>query len=127
MRLLVDTNRYAAVIGHDASLYSGWQDADEVWLSIITVGELLAGFALGSRRQENEQRLAHLLDVQGVGVLIPDRNTAEQYAAIHAALRRGGTPIPTNDVWIAALALQHGLTLDTADAHFQQISGRKFA
>jgi tRNA(fMet)-specific endonuclease VapC len=127
MRLLIDTNRYAAVIGRDASLYAQWQDADEVWLSVITVGELLAGFALGSRRQENEQRLAHLLDVQGVGVLAADRTTAERYAQIRATLKRAGTPTPTNDVWIAAQALQHELTLDSSDAHFRYIPGLKFA
>lgn len=125
MRLLIDTNRYAEVIGRDASLVSYWQSIDEAWLSLVTIGELLAGFALGTRQQANERRLMDLLELQGVGVLIPDLNTARRYAEIQAALRRQGTPIPTNDAWIAAQALQHDLTLDSRDEHFRHVPGLK--
>jgi tRNA(fMet)-specific endonuclease VapC len=125
MRLLIDTNRYSAVIGREESSFAHWQDAEELWLSLIAIGELLSGFAIGSRRAENEQRLAELLNLQNVGVLIPDMETARRYAGIQAALRRRGTRIPTNDVWIAAQALQHDLALDTRDAHFHHVPGLK--
>ena len=125
MRLLVDTNRYAAIVGRNTGDYAAWQCADEVWLSLITVGELLAGFAAGARRRENEERLDLLLNVQGVGVLQPDLATARWYAQINADLKRQGSPIPTNDIWIAAAALQHNLTLDTRDEHFRKVPGLK--
>jgi predicted nucleic acid-binding protein len=125
MRLLIDTNRYAAIIGRDVSRFSHWQEAEELWLSLITIGELLTGFAIGTRRQENEQRLAQLLELQGVGVLIPDMEAARRYADVRAVLQRQGTKIPSNDVWIAAQAIQHDLTLDTHDAHFRYVPGLK--
>ena len=125
MRLLIDTNRYAAIVGRGTFSFSHWQDAEEVWLSVITLGELLAGFAQGSRRLENEERLNVLLNLQGVGVLTPDMETARRYAEIQLSLRRQGTQIPTNDVWIAALALQYDLTLDSLDQHFRHVPGLK--
>jgi predicted nucleic acid-binding protein len=125
MRLLVDTNRYATVIGADDSQFPRWQDASEVWLSLITIGELLTGFALGSRREENESRLAQLVETQGVGVLLPDLQSAYRYAEVCSHLRKQGALIPTNDIWIAAQALQHDLTLDSLDEHFRRVPGLK--
>jgi len=121
----VDTNRFADLAANDPVAHELLQRATEVWFSIITVGELLAGFSQSARRIENEQRLAELLDRQGVGVLALDRRTAEMYAMVWQSLRRQGTPIPTNDIWIAAQALQHDLTLDTRDAHFQHVAQLK--
>lgn len=63
------------------------------------------------------------MNAQGVGVLTPDLETAKIYARVHRELRQQGRPIPTNDMWIAAQALQHGLALDTRDVHFQQVAG----
>ncbi|MBA3481027.1 MAG: type II toxin-antitoxin system VapC family toxin [Pirellulales bacterium] len=123
MRLLVDTNRYAAVIGVDGSSFPHWQDATEVWLSLITIGELLTGFALGSRQQENERRLSQLIETQGVGILPISESTSRRYAEIQSFLRRQGTQIPSNDAWIAAQALEHDLMLDTLDHHFRRIPG----
>ena len=123
MRLLLDTNRYTDLVAHDLDVSERIQRADEVFLSLITVGELLAGFSLGSKRQRNEDRLRQLFDSQRVGLLLPDGTTAQFYAEVSSQLRRRGTPIPTNDMWIAAQALQYGLALDTRDVHFQQVPG----
>lgn len=125
MRLLLETNRYGDLVAQDLAVVARVQQASEVWLSLITVGELLAGFAHGSRQQANEQQLQQLLALQGVGLLLLDHGTARRYAEVSAHLRRQGTPIPTNDIWIAAQALQHQLTLDTRDGHFHQVPGLK--
>ena len=82
MRLLVDTNRFADLAASDQLARERLQQATEIWLSVITIGELLAGFSQGRRRKENEQRLAELLDQQGVGVLHIDSNTPRNYAQV---------------------------------------------
>ncbi len=125
MRLLVDTNRFADLVANDRQSHERLQQASEVWLSVITIGELLAGFSQGRRRKQNEQRLAELMELQGVGVLSVNQEAANLYANIWQSLRRAGTPIPTNDIWIAAQALQHDLILDTKDAHFNHVQGLK--
>ena len=127
MRLLVDTNRFADLTANHLFAHELLQQASEVWFSVITVGELLAGFAQGKYRRQNQSRLAQLLNLQGVGVLPIDRETAEMYATVWHALRRQGTPIPTNDIWIAAQALQLDLTLYTRDGHFEQVPRLKLA
>jgi tRNA(fMet)-specific endonuclease VapC len=123
MRLLVDTNRYVVIVGNKRESVEYLCQAEEVWLSLITVGELLAGFAMGTQREFHEQRLEEAINAQGVGVLTPDVETARIYAQVHRELRQQGRPIPTNDMWIAAQALQYGLTLDTRDGHFQHVPG----
>jgi tRNA(fMet)-specific endonuclease VapC len=85
------------------------------------VAELRAGFSLGKRAAENERVLRRFLLKEGVGVLYADDQTTHHYAAIFRQLRRQGTPIPTNDLWIAALVLQHSLTLHARDRHFDQL------
>jgi tRNA(fMet)-specific endonuclease VapC len=123
MKLLIDTNRYGDLVANDLDATARLQNADEAWISAISVGELLGGFELGSKSADNRARLSSFLGVQGVGVLTVDDTTAERYGVIFAELRRAGTPIPTNDIWIAALAIQHNLVLDTRDAHFQHVAG----
>jgi tRNA(fMet)-specific endonuclease VapC len=117
----VDTNRFADLAANNRAAHERLQTASEVWISVITVGELRAGFASGTRRAENERRLEQLLGLQGVGLLLVDRETTEFYASIWQVLRRNGTKIPHNDAWIAAQALQHDLILDSRDAHFQLV------
>lgn len=118
MRLLVDTNRFADLAANNRRAHERLQYAAELWFSVITLGELRAGFTRGTRSHENEQRLTQLLELQGVGVLLLDRDTTALYAEVWKHLSKIGRKIPTNDVWIAAKALQHDLTLDTNDAHF---------
>jgi predicted nucleic acid-binding protein len=125
VRLLVDTNRFADLTANDRQAHDRLQQASEIWLSVVTIGELLAGFSQGNRRKANEERLGELLQLQGVGVLLLDLDSARYYAKTWQALRRKGTPIPTNDIWIAAQALQHNLSLDTSDSHFQHVPGLK--
>ena len=95
--------------------------ADEVWVSPVVLGELQAGFRRGSCRRENEEALQRFLDSPNVRVLRIEQETAECYGEIQASLRKAGTPIPTNDIWIAASAMQHGLRVVTTDAHFRLV------
>jgi tRNA(fMet)-specific endonuclease VapC len=87
----------------------------------IVLGELRTGFLLGSQRNENEKKLAHFLAHPMVEVLSVDLESGRLYAEIMVSLREAGTPIPSNDVWIAAIAAQTGSTVLTYDDHFRSI------
>jgi tRNA(fMet)-specific endonuclease VapC len=121
--VLLDTNGYAAFKRGTVDAVEVVRRAPEIVLSTIVLGELLAGFAVGSKEQSNRAELSAFLASARVRVVPVDRGTAEQYAAVYVALRTAGTPIPTNDMWIAATALQHQLRLFTFDHHFGKIAG----
>lgn len=123
MRILIDTNCYSEFDDGNPDTIRRLQTAEEVWVPIIVLGELYAGFELGTKKERNEKQLEAFLSEPTVSVLIPDHETARRYGQVFQSLRRQGTPIPTNDVWIAALALQHDLLLDSADKHFLYVEG----
>lgn len=120
-RILLDTSAYSAALRGDAGAARAMQEADEVCLTPIVLGELRAGFLGGARARENEAQLRAFLAKPRVRVPAVDEDTAERYALVRDSLRRAGTPIPANDIWIAASALQHGLRIVTADAHFARV------
>src|SRR3972149_9295325 len=122
MRLLLDTSAYSAFMRGHAEIRSAVQSNEEIFLSSVIVGELIAGFIKGGRRRKNEGELKKFLASPRVGVLDVTEETAERYAVILNALWRAGTPIPTNDIWIAASAMQHGVRLLTGDAHYQRVT-----
>jgi tRNA(fMet)-specific endonuclease VapC len=97
------------------------EKADEVLLPFIVLGELRAGFAVGTQDPRNEAVLRRFLLKPGVRVLYGDEQTTYHYAAVYRQLRKQGTPIPTNDMWIAALVLQHSLVLCARDSHFDAL------
>lgn len=121
-RLLLDTSAYSALFRGHGEILDAVQRAGEVCLSTIVLGELRAGFRKGSRRLENEALLEEFLSSPPVRLLSLDEETAEFYALIADSLRIAGTPLPTNDVWIAASAMQHGLEVLTTDAHFRHVA-----
>jgi tRNA(fMet)-specific endonuclease VapC len=121
MRLALDTRRYTDLCRGDESVVEAVELADEVRLPFIVMGELRAGFAVGSQGARNEAVLRRFLLKPGVGVLYADEQTTHHYAAVYRQLRKQGTPIPTNDMWIAALVLQHSLVLCARDAHFADL------
>ena len=94
---------------------------DEVHLPLIVLAELKAGFLGGNRSQRNEATLRAFLAKPTVKLLFPGRETAEHYARLFIQLKHAGTPIPDNDLWIAALCLEHDLTLLTRDRHFRRV------
>jgi tRNA(fMet)-specific endonuclease VapC len=120
-RLLVDTSAYSAFLLGHAAVVEEIAHADELFLTPIVLGELLAGFRKGSRYEENVSRLDQFLASPRASWLTIDDETAHRYSVILDHLRRAGTPIPTNDLWIAASAMQHGLRLLTTDAHFERL------
>ena len=118
MRLALDTNRYTDLCRGNVSVVETIEFADEVWLPFIVLGELRAGFAVGTQGPRNEAVLRRFLLKSRVGVLYADDQTTHHYAAVYRQLRKQGTPIPTNDTWIAALVLQHSLVLLARGSHF---------
>ncbi|MGH8144121.1 MAG: type II toxin-antitoxin system VapC family toxin [Steroidobacteraceae bacterium] len=119
----MDTNAYTAFKCGDAATVAILRHAPAILVSIAVLGELLAGFAAGSRQNENRDELTRFLNSPRVRVVPFGPTTADCYALIYAALRRQGQPIPTNDLWIAASCLEHGAALLSFDGHFQHIGG----
>jgi tRNA(fMet)-specific endonuclease VapC len=122
-KLLIDTNIYSYALKGDDNVIEVLREADEIGFSSISIGELLAGFKLGGMEQKNRKELIQFLDSPRVVVYHVDEVTAEFYAQIFFNLRQIGKPVSTNDLWIAAVAFQHGLKLFTKDSHFQSIAG----
>ena len=120
-RLMLDTSAYSAFMRGHAEVKLALQRAEGIYLNPVILGELLAGFIRGKRRRKNESELRTFLTSPRVDVLHMDEETAERYAVILDWLWRAGTPIPTNDLWIAASAMQHGLRILTTDAHYQKV------
>jgi len=121
VRLALDTNRYTDLARQVPEVARTAASATELGLPFIVLAELHQGFRNGSRRAANEHQLERFLSQPGVRVLWPDDGTVDLYATLAAQLRRQATPIPTNDLWIAALTLQHGLTLYSRDQHFDHL------
>ena len=121
VRIALDTNRITDLFRGDEELAEQLGLCDEVWIPLIVLGEIKAGFHGGTQQRRNEILLRRLLAKSTVGVLLPDQETTEQYARLFVQLKRAGTPVPDNDLWIAALALQHNLLLVTPDRHFDRI------
>ncbi len=121
MRVALDANRYTDLCQGDLALAGLLEDADEVFLPFAVLAELRAGFAVGSRGRENEQILQRFLRKPGIEVLYADDTTTRTYARLYRQLRSQGTPIPINDLWIAALVVEHNLTLCSRDRHFDHL------
>ncbi|MGA7741541.1 MAG: type II toxin-antitoxin system VapC family toxin [Polyangia bacterium] len=120
-RILADTSAYSAFFRGHAGVKALFQKVDEIVLSPVVLGELRAGFMAGAHRRKNERELDLFLRSSRVSVASLDEETAGCYAAVVHGLRLAGTPIPTNDIWIAASAMQHGLRVITTDRHFAKI------
>ena len=121
MRFVVDTNKYTDFARNDPDTVIAFRQASEIFFPFIVLGELRSGFQLGGKGLSNERTLISFLNLPGIQVISGDEQTSFFYATIQTGLRKRGTPIPTNDIWIAALTLQHDLILYTRDAHFQLI------
>jgi tRNA(fMet)-specific endonuclease VapC len=121
LRVALDTHRYTDLCRGDAQVVTTLEAAESIYLPFVVLGELRAGFAVGQQGPQNERVLREFLIRPGVRVLWADDQTSHHYGAIYRQLRRQGTPIPTNDMWIAALVLQHDLFLLHRDRHFEQL------
>jgi tRNA(fMet)-specific endonuclease VapC len=123
VRLLLDSNAFSALRRGHPVVTAHVARAEEVLLSVIVAGELLAGFRSGSRYDDNLRALQTLVKDPNVKVLQISWNTAEIFGRIASALRARGTPIPTNDIWLAAHAVEAGASLLSANRHFSYVEG----
>lgn len=118
MKVAVDTNRYVDFMRGDPEVVERVRRLSRIYVPFVVVAELRAGFLCGTRAERNERALTRFLATSRVTVLWPDEQTSHHYARLFRQLRSQGTPIPTNDLWSAALVVQHGLHLFTRDHHF---------
>jgi tRNA(fMet)-specific endonuclease VapC len=118
LRLAIDTNRYVDFARGDAAVVERVRSAHRIYVPFVVLGELRAGFLCGSKTQRNEANLTRFLAAARVDVLFADEHTTHHYARLFRQLRAQGTPIPTNDLWTAALTVQHGAHLFARDGHF---------
>ena len=121
MRIALDTNRYRDLADGDPDVVAVLESADHVFLPFVVLAELRGGFAVGRRGRENERALQKFLAKPGIEALFASEATTHSYAELYRQLRRQGTPIPTHDLWIAALVVEHDLTLFSRDRHFDHL------
>ena len=122
-RVLIDTNIYIEFLRGNENINNILSSADFIAFSVISIGEILAGFKIWSDEKKYLNELDEFLYSPRLIIYDIDSETSEFYAKIHNELRIAGNPIPTNDMWIAALALQHGIKLLTNDRHFTKVAG----
>ena len=122
-KILVDTNCYIFYLSGDQEVLDALADADIVFMSIFVLGELYAGFKGGNKEKENISILKKFLDKSTVSVLTATKETAEIFGVVKNSLKEAGTPIPINDVWIAAHTLETGSQIITYDKHFNLVPG----
>jgi len=118
---MLDTSAYSAYLRGNAEVKQVLQEADAIYLNPVILGELFAGFAHGGREKKNRDILREFLASPRVQVAVIDEETAERYSAIISYLWSKGTPLPTNDLWIAATTMQYGLKLITTDSHYRNV------
>ena len=121
MRISLDTNRLTDLFQGDANLAAFLGGCDEVWIPFVVLAEMKAGFLGGTRQIQNAALLSNLLSRETVAILYAGRETTEQYARLFVQLKRAGTPVPDNDLWIAAQCLEHDVQLISRDGHFDKI------
>lgn len=122
-KVLLDTNAYAHLLRGDQAVLEVLGRADTVFMSVFVLGELAAGFQGGGRESANRAQLEDFLRRPTVRVLTATRETADIFGSIKHRLKTAGTPIPINDVWIAAHATESGSYLVTSDTHFANVAG----
>lgn len=121
-KVILDTSAYSAFMKGTLDVKMALQKSTGIYLTPVILGELLCGFKRGKYEKKNRMELEKFMLSPRVSHLEIDSETAERYAAILDSLWESGTPIPTNDIWIAASAMQHGLKVLTTDTHFKNIS-----
>ncbi len=121
--ILLDTNAVSALFNGDPQILEYAAKAERVFLSTVVIGELQAGFYIGSKVRENQALLEKLLSRSTVEILPVTSETADYYGRVVVALRKAGHPIPVNDLWIAAQTLEQGAILISYDKHFAHVPG----
>jgi tRNA(fMet)-specific endonuclease VapC len=121
--IVLDTCAYTRLLVGEEAVLDAISTAETVYISVFVLGELYAGFAGGSRERENKAFLQRFLLKPPVKILNATSETAEVFGLVKYNLKKAGTPLPINDVWIAAHAIETGSVVVTYDAHFTVVSG----
>lgn len=119
MNIALDTNGYSDFMRGQATRVEILRSARQIHVPLIVLAEIRAGFAAGNQESANAANLQRFLNSPRVSILPPDEQTTHHYAQLYLQLRKKAVAIPTNDLWIAALTIQHNLVLCTSDAHFE--------
>jgi len=122
-KILLDTNAYISYLGGDEKVLDFLASADVVYISVFVAGELYAGFRGGTRYRQNKSLFERFLLKVTVEFLNATETTADIFGQLKDTLKRAGTPLPINDIWIAAHAIETGSVLITYDAHFAKLPG----
>lgn len=122
-KIVIDTNVYTAILKGTINHHSIFEKFEQIIIPTIVIGELRAGFRLGNKAKQNEKDLQNIIDNNNVHVLSIALSTTNFYATIFKELRKKGKPIPTNDLWIAAISLEQSATIASLDKHFTYVSG----
>jgi tRNA(fMet)-specific endonuclease VapC len=120
-KIMLDTSAYSSYLRGNSDIKLSIQQAEEIFLNPVILGELLAGFIMGKSEKKNRLILDEFLSSPRVKVAVIDEETSERYAVIVNHLRKEGALIPTNDLWISASAMQHGLKVVTTDSHYLKV------
>jgi tRNA(fMet)-specific endonuclease VapC len=123
MKIMLDTSAYVGFKRNNPELVEIIVSAELILISTVVLGELLFGFRNGTRFKKNLAELNRFLEHDSVETVPVGKTSADRYSRIAAQLRRQGTPIPANDIWIAAQVMEHGAELITTDEHFDKIIG----
>lgn len=121
--VVIDTNIYSLAMKNDDQAKDVLKKAESILVCSIVIGELLSGFRFGSKLEMNMKLFNEFLDSPRVGVVDVTEKTAIHYSQLFFDLKQAGTPIPTNDMWIAAVAKEHGAAIATADKHYRHVPG----
>ena len=123
MKLCIDTNIYSAFKNGNQQITDILENADEVLIPVTVLGELYSGFQIGSLMEKNLNELDEFLSKPGISIISINKEIAFRYGFITKELRKKGTPIPTNDIWIAASTMDTGSILLSSDKHFKEVPG----
>ena len=121
--ILIDTNAYAAFKRGEDSVIEVIRHAETIAMSPIVLGELVSGFECGTKIKKNRDELQEFLQSSRIRIFSITSDTSHFYSQVYSSLRNQGKPIPSNDMWIAAQALENGCILCSYDKHFKEISG----
>jgi tRNA(fMet)-specific endonuclease VapC len=122
-KIILDTNAYTRLLAGEENVLDAVASAEVIFMSIFVLGELYAGFSGGMKNRENRDVLRRFLTKSSVKILNATSETAEIFGSLKNALRKAGTPLPINDVWIAAHGIETGSIIVTYDQHFRKILG----
>ncbi|MBI4224504.1 MAG: type II toxin-antitoxin system VapC family toxin [Deltaproteobacteria bacterium] len=121
MKIAIDTNAYVDFCKGIPDAVTLLRQAEQIFVPYVVLGELRGGFLCGTKGLQNERLLARFLNSPRVTLLFPDEETTHYYARIFQQLKKQGTPIPSNDLWLAALVWQHHLHLFSKESHFRHL------